>query len=94
MNLKLKQKLVRYGRSLIQFFLPQYCEICGKEDSSSEITSLCKDCLKDNLEKYPNDDPEYCKICVHFFRVKKSANTVNLEMFFLMVPIFCLDEKR
>lgn len=94
MNLKFIHKLERYGRSLLQFFLPQYCEICGKEDSSAEITSLCKDCLKENLEKYPNDDPEYCKICRTFLSGEKECKYCESRNVFFETAYFLLRRKE
>lgn len=50
--------------SILQFFFPQECLICEKEDRTSRYTGICKNCHKKEIFSYfPNRDKNRCSTC-------------------------------
>jgi len=86
--------LERSSNKMIQFFLPQFCENCGKEDLSAEITSLCKTCLKVNLELYPNFSSEFCPKCKTFLSGESICKYCESRNVFFHSAYFLLRRKE
>lgn len=58
-----KKKAIHFWNQVSYFLLPGFCQICGREDQSSQLFSVCKSCLRQELSYFPNFISTRCSVC-------------------------------
>ncbi len=89
-----KNLAIHFWNQVSYFLLPGFCQICGIEDQSSQLFSVCKSCLKQELNYFPNFIPTRCSICRTGLEENGECAFCNSRNVFFSSSYFLLERKE